>query len=112
MFVDLSWGSHEQFLFSLPGALLRVSPFGDLIVVVCVQAADGDVDAVLDRDPPQRSSTVAGPRADADGLARPALLLHVLNALHTTQYTLHATHHEHHATRYMLHATDWTSGLP
>ena len=102
MFVDLSWGSYEQFLFSLPGALLRMSPFGGLIVVVCVQAADGDVDAVLDRDPPQRSSTVAGPRADADGLARPALLLHVLNALHTTQYTLHSSNITLHAICYTI----------
>jgi hypothetical protein len=51
-----------------------------------MQAADGDVDAVLDRAAPERAFAVAGPRAHADGLPAPALLLRVLGAaaLHCT----------------------------
>ena len=33
MCVDLSWGSYEQFLFSLLGALLRISTLWDLLNV-------------------------------------------------------------------------------
>ena len=40
-----------------------------------VPAADGYVNALLDRAPPQRTPTVAGPGPHADGLAGDALLL-------------------------------------
>jgi len=48
--------------------------------MVRLQTTDSDVDPVLDRDPPERTSTVARPRSHTDGVPWPAVFLHVLTA--------------------------------
>ena len=45
-----------------------------------IQAADSDLDAMLDRTTPQRASAVAGPGPHSNGLALAALLVNVLNS--------------------------------
>ena len=42
------------------------------------QTSDSDEYSVLDRDSPERAAAVAGQGADADGLAAPPLLKHVI----------------------------------
>jgi len=58
--------------------------------MVHLQTTDRDVDPVLDRDPPERTSTVAGPRSHTDGVPRAAVFLHVLTAwIHMSMATVH-----------------------
>lgn len=57
------------------------SVFVEPVAVFCLQTTDSDLNSVLDRAAPERSTTMAGPSSHPDGLPSPPLQLHVLSKL-------------------------------